>query len=63
MNYMLIAAIVIYIVLTHLVAQYIGRKRRIGYGKSVFWSLLFSPLIGLMITLSSPVKDNKYQVN
>ena len=37
----------------HLIAQYIGRKRQIGYGKSVFWSILFSPVIGILVTLSS----------
>ncbi len=58
MNYILIIAVVIYIVLTHIVAQYIGRKRKIGYGKSVFWSVLLSPLIGLIITVSSPIKEN-----
>jgi Na+-driven multidrug efflux pump len=50
MNYILIAAIVTYVVLTHLIAQYIGAKRKIGYGKSVFWSLLCSPIVGLVIT-------------
>ena len=56
MNYNLIAVIVIYIVLTHLIAQYIGAKREIGYGESVFWSLLCSPIIGLIITkMSKPI--------
>ena len=52
----LVAAL--YVVLTQLIAQYIGRKRRIGYGKSVLWSILFSPVVGLFVTLlSKPVKD------
>jgi len=56
MNYILIAVIVIYIALTHLIAQHIGAKRKIGYGKSVFWSILFSPIIGLIITkMSEPI--------
>ncbi len=50
MNYTWIAIIIIYIVLTHLIAQYIGAKREIGYGKSVFWSILLSPLIGFFIS-------------
>jgi len=57
MNYILIAVIVIYIVLTHLIAQHIGAKRKIGYGKSVFWSLLCSPIIGFIITKMSKPTD------
>jgi Na+-driven multidrug efflux pump len=53
MNYIWILIIVLYIVLTHLVAQYIGTKRKIGYGKSVLISVLFSPIIGLICTLLS----------
>ncbi len=52
-NYTLIAVFVIYILLTHLIAKYIGEKREIGYGKSVFWSLFCSPIIGFIITISS----------
>jgi Na+-driven multidrug efflux pump len=44
---------IIYMVLTHIIAQYIGTKRKIGYGKSVFWSILFTPVIGLIVTLLS----------
>lgn len=59
MNYIWIIIIVIYIALTHLVAQYIGTKRKIGYGKSILWSILFSPIIGLFITLSSKEIDKQ----
>ena len=45
------------LIATHLIAQYIGTKRKIGYGKSVFWSILLTPLIGLIITLSSKKID------
>ena len=56
MNYTWIAIIVIYIVLTHLIAKNIGEKREIGYGKSVFWSMVFTPIIGLIITkMSKPI--------
>jgi len=44
MDYIWIAIIVVYIVLTHLIAKHIGAKREIGYGKSLFWSMLFSPI-------------------
>ena len=58
MNYIWILIIVLYIVLTHLIAQYIGTKRKIGYGKSILWSILFSPIIGLIITsLSRKIKN------
>jgi len=56
MEYIWIVIIVVYIVLTHLIAKHIGAKREIGYGKSVFWSILFSPIIGLIITkMSKPI--------
>lgn len=53
MKLLWILIIVLYIVLTHLIAQYIGTKRKIGYGKSVLCSILLSPVIGLLITLLS----------
>jgi len=31
-----------------------GSNRRIGFGLAFFWSLLLSPLIGAIITFSSP---------
>ena len=53
MNYTWIAIIVIYIVLTHLIAKNIGEKREIGYGKSILWSMVLSPIIGFFITKMS----------
>ena len=59
MNYTLILTIVLYIASTHLIAQYIGTKRKIGYGLSVLWSILFSPIVGLIVTLlSKPIEQN-----
>ena len=55
----LIIIVCIYIIATHLIGKYIGRNREIGYGKSIFWSILFSPLIGLIITLMSQRVDDK----
>lgn len=46
-------AIALYVIACHLIAQYIGKKRKIGYGKSVLISVLFSPIIGLICTLLS----------
>jgi len=57
MEYIWIAIIVVYIVLTHLIAKHIGAKREIGYGRSVFWSILFSPIIGIIITKMSKQID------
>ena len=54
MNYITLIIIgVLEIVIIHSIAQYIGTKRKIGYGKSVFWSIVLTPIIGLIITLSS----------
>jgi uncharacterized protein YqgC (DUF456 family) len=44
---------VIDIVCAQLIAHYLGKKRKIGYGKSVFWSIVLGPIVGLIITLSS----------
>lgn len=56
MEYIWIAIIVVYVVSTHLIAKHIGAKREIGYGKSVFWSISLSPIIGLIITkMSKPI--------
>ena len=54
-----ILLIVIYIALTHIIAQYIGTKRKIGYGKSILFSVLFSPIIGLIVTLASKKIEKK----
>ena len=50
---------VLEIVVIHSIAQYIGTKRKIGYGKSVFWSIVLTPVIGLIITLSSKKLDKQ----
>ena len=39
--------------MTHWIAEYIGRKRKIGYGQSVFYSVMLTPILGLFITLLS----------
>jgi hypothetical protein len=44
---------VVDVICAQLIAQYIGRKRKIGYGKSVFWSIVLGPVFGLLITLLS----------
>jgi len=57
MNYTWIAIVVIYIVLTHLIAKNIGEKREIGYGKSILWSMVLTPIIGFFITkMSKPIE-------
>jgi Na+-driven multidrug efflux pump len=52
-KYIWIIGIIIYIALTHVIARYIGEKRKIGYTKSVFYSLSFSPILGFIITRMS----------
>lgn len=44
---------VVYIILTHFIAEYIGKNRAIGYGRSVFWCILLTPVIGIFIVLMS----------
>ena len=57
MNYTWIAITIIYIVLTHLIAKNIGEKREIGYGKSILWSMVLTPIIGFFITkMSNPIE-------
>ena len=51
------------ILIIHSIAQCIGTKRKIGYGKSVFWSIVLTPVIGLIITLSSKKIDNQETAN
>lgn len=53
MDYLWIIIGAIDVICAHFIAQYIGRKRKIGYGKSVFWSIVLGPLFGLIITLWS----------
>jgi len=62
MNYIWIVSTAVYLVLTHLIAQKIGAKRKIGYGKTVFWSILLSPVIGLIIALMSKPIDKQQTV-
>ena len=57
MEYIWIAITVVYILLTHLIAKHMGAKREIGYGKSVFWSMVLTPIIGLIITKMSKQID------
>ena len=58
-SFTVIIIIVLGIVITHSIAQYICTKRKIGYGKSVFWSIVLTPIIGLIITLSSKKIDKQ----
>ena len=45
--------LIIFLVPTHYIAEYIGEKRQIGYDRSFIWSFLFSPVVGLIVTLLS----------
>lgn len=54
MNYAWIVTVILFFALTHLVAEKVGKKRVIGYGKIVLWSLLLTPIIAFFIAISSP---------
>ena len=43
----------IYSALIHFIAHYMGRKREIGYGNSIIWCLLLTPIIGILIIFCS----------
>ena len=36
----------------------LGEKRKIGFGWALFWSIILSPLIGLVVVLLSDKKSN-----
>ena len=54
MNYAWIVTVILFFALTHLVAEKIGDRREIGYGKTVLWSLMLTPIIAFFIAISSP---------
>ncbi len=49
-----IIAWILYGLGTYLVAEYLGKQRKIGYGQSLFWCLLLTPMLGVWIVLISP---------
>lgn len=59
MNYIEIIVIVLLLGLSHLIAEKIGKNRKIGYGGTVLWSLLLTPFIAFFIAKSSPFIDQK----
>lgn len=54
MKYDWITGVYIYLHATASVAQAFGAHREIGYRKSVYWCIVLTPIIGLIVTLSSP---------
>lgn len=54
MNYAWIVTVILFFALTHLVAEKVGNKRKIGYGKTVLWSLMLTPIIAFLIAILSP---------
>lgn len=44
-----------------IVSELIGKKRQMGYKKSLKLSLLFTPIIGIIITYCSP--KSPFEVN
>lgn len=41
-----------------LLVAFLGNDRKIGFGMALLWSVLLSPLIGLIIVLTSASKDD-----
>lgn len=48
---------ILWIILSFVVGS-LGSKRTIGYGWALFWSLIFSPIIGVIIVLCYPRKED-----
>ena len=48
---------ILWIILSVVVGN-LGSKRTIGYGWALFWSLIFSPIIGVIIVLCYPRKED-----
>lgn len=53
MNFDYFIWVALYFGLTYFIAKFIGTHRQIGYSKSIYWSILLTPIIGLIVTLSS----------
>ena len=45
--------LIMYLGICHLVASYVGAKKKIGFGKTLLISILFGPLIGLIVAAIS----------
>ncbi len=54
MTYDWIIGVIVYLFATQFIAKTIGTHRQIGYQKSVYWCIVLTPVIGLIVTLSSP---------
>jgi hypothetical protein len=53
MKYDWITGVFIYLHATALVAQVFGAHREIDYRKSVYWCIVLTPIIGLIVNLAS----------
>lgn len=52
----LLIAGMIYFLICFLIAYYAGRKRKVGLWWSFLFSVCFTPVVGLIITLASSAK-------
>ncbi len=48
---------IISLIISLMIARFLGSKRNIGFGWSLFFCLFLSPFIGLIITLLSGKKN------
>ena len=51
-------ALLIYFGLCAVLAHYLGSKKRLGFGWSLFWLFFFSLVIGGIAIIQSPSRDN-----
>jgi len=51
--YVALGKFISYFVICYAIAQYIGNKRKIGFSKSFFISLFFTPVAGFLFTIFS----------
>ena len=55
-----VTAYIFLLILSGALAYFVGRKRRVGFFWSIFFSLFLSPLGGLIITLNSVKRADFY---
>lgn len=61
MEYLWLLFIFLYLPLTHVLAKYLGAKRKIGYFNTVKLSILLSPFIAFFIVIAFPLTDQSIE--
>lgn len=55
----MISGLAVYMIAAVLIAHYIGREHRIGFTRSLIFSLV-NPILGYVITIQSGKKRNRF---